>query len=251
VITKTDAVVLKWKPFGETSKIVTLLSEDYGRLAVIAKGARTGGKRYGPELDSLNHVQVVLYMKEGRDLHLLSQCSLLRRFGMLTTDLQRLGSALSILELASAVSYHGGECRDLFRTLLGALEAMNQRSANQLAIVLYFQTKLLEVLGFKPNLHSCRSCGNPLSNRNGTKQREFRLTPHGVQCDRCGDGRIVGGISLDLLVQLQEFQDAMEAGNMNLEEHAGHEISRIIWFLLESHIDDLRKLKSESVFSTL
>jgi DNA repair protein RecO (recombination protein O) len=71
MIVKTEAIVLKTMKYRDTSKIVTLFTKNYGKLSAVAKGARDRNLRFGSALDSLSHVQVVLYKKEGADLHLL------------------------------------------------------------------------------------------------------------------------------------------------------------------------------------
>jgi DNA repair protein RecO (recombination protein O) len=252
VIVKTEAVVLKWIRHGETSKIVTLLTEDFGKITVIAKGARSSGTRYGRELDSLNHVHVVFYMKEGRDLHLLSQCTLIRHFGYLTADLRRLGNAMSALELACAVTPAGGECRELFGTLLGALNAMNDREAHDMTILLHFETRLLEILGFRPDLRDCSVCRKPLGlGEDGTKSVLFRLSPGGLVCRRCGSGGDVRGEPLLLLQTLQGIRESAEAGAIDLDRETGLEARSIIWHFLRHHVDEIRKLRSEAVFSAL
>ena len=41
MITKTKGIVINEVNYGETSKILTVLTEDYGSIGIMAKGART------------------------------------------------------------------------------------------------------------------------------------------------------------------------------------------------------------------
>jgi len=42
----TPAIVLRSRPFGESDKIVSFLTESYGKLTGIAKGAKRSRKRF-------------------------------------------------------------------------------------------------------------------------------------------------------------------------------------------------------------
>ncbi len=44
---KTDGLILRSIPLGETSKILTIYSKDFGKVSIIAKGARSARSRYG------------------------------------------------------------------------------------------------------------------------------------------------------------------------------------------------------------
>jgi len=66
--------------FRDTSKIVSLYTRRFGRVSVVAKGARDRKSRFGAALEPMSHVSAVFYKKERSDLHLLSQCDLLNGF---------------------------------------------------------------------------------------------------------------------------------------------------------------------------
>ena len=44
------AVVLRWRSYGESDKIATLLTEDAGKLTGIAKGAKNSRRRFANSL---------------------------------------------------------------------------------------------------------------------------------------------------------------------------------------------------------
>ncbi len=77
---KTQAVVLKTQRLGETSKILTLYSQKFGKIKVVAKGARGLKSRFYGTLEPLNHISIVYYFKETRELQLLSQADICVKF---------------------------------------------------------------------------------------------------------------------------------------------------------------------------
>ena len=254
MIVKTEAIVLKKLNFGDTSRIITLLAKDYGRLSILAKGARDPKSKFGPVLDTFNHLQVVVYKKEGRDLHLLSQCDLLTRFAGLTRNLEHLGCAMGVLDLVSATSHYDEESGALFATLLETLKAIDT-AGDTLGAPLYFQTRLLCLLGFQPDLSCCVACKlpvNPLDS--GTKNQVFRLTGDGILCHRCKlTGMFLMEIRSETLSLLRAYQHMLSGwrivDGVSAETHL--ETKVVLSHLLRNHVEGARKLKSGSVLASM
>ena len=101
MLVTTDAIVLRSRKQGETSKIVTLYTSDYGKVTVIAKGAREMKSKFGASLEMGAVSRVVFYKKESAEpgLYLLSKSETLERNSGLAERLERLASAMGIIEL--------------------------------------------------------------------------------------------------------------------------------------------------------
>jgi len=254
MIVKTEAIVLKKLNFGDTSRIITLFAKDYGRLSVLAKGVRDPKSKFGPVLDTFNHLQVVVYKKEGRDLHLLSQCDLLTRFDGLTRDLNQLGCAMAVLDLVSATSHYDEEGAVLFAALLETLKAIDAAGDTQ-GPMLYFQTRLLFLLGFQPDLTCCITCKLPVDPvDSGTKNRIFRLTGDGILCHRCRlTGMFLMEVRSETLSLLRVFQHMLSGwrsvDGFSVETHLEAKI--VLSHLLRNHVEGVRNLKSGSVLASI
>ena len=74
---KTEGVILCSILKGEMSKILTVYTRDFGKLALIAKGAEGPKSKFGGILEHLSHLAIVFYMKESPKMQLLSQGDLL------------------------------------------------------------------------------------------------------------------------------------------------------------------------------
>ncbi|OZC03685.1 DNA repair protein RecO [Rubricoccus marinus] len=153
MIVRTDAVVLRSFDYGETSRIVTLLTRQNGIVGAMAKGARRPTSTFGSTLQPGSYVQAVYYYKPERGLQTLREVSHLQRFPRLTTDLERVTLALRALELTRALLDEGDvqplALEALARTLT-FLDAAEDRLGNAL---LWFQLHFANLLGFSPDLH--------------------------------------------------------------------------------------------------
>src|SRR5499427_6924710 len=98
-IVTTEGIVLKTHALGDTSRIVTVYTREYGLRKLVAKAARKSPSRFGYALEPLSRSRFVLYHKPDRDLHLLSQAEVIEATGSRITDLARLAHGQAALEL--------------------------------------------------------------------------------------------------------------------------------------------------------
>lgn len=125
-IVKTRAVVLRARRLGETSKLLTLYTEDEGKLRATAKGARKPKSRFGGALEWMTEVQVVCYLRDERDLQTLSDGDALRAFPRLLGDLERLSLGSAACELIDRLTVERDPNRRLYRCLSGVLAGLEE-----------------------------------------------------------------------------------------------------------------------------
>ena len=98
-IVKTEAVVLSKMDYRDTSSILSVYTKDYGKISVILKGVRNPKSKKGFVAEPLNHLHIIIYRKDSRELQLLSSADLISHFPRIKEDLDRLKYSLAILEL--------------------------------------------------------------------------------------------------------------------------------------------------------
>ncbi len=156
---KTEALVIQNVRWSESSKIVHLFTGEKGYVKAIAKGALRPKSPFRGVLENLNHIEVVLSLKEGRGLQLISQADLLNGFGNIREDLNSTAVGYAILELIKATIHYNEAARPLFRYTVELLESLNRfRPDHPLFYLLHFLFRLSDYLGFGWNLSVCRIC---------------------------------------------------------------------------------------------
>jgi len=201
-IVKTRAIVLRSRRLGETSKLVTLYTEDHGKLKVTAKGARQPKSKFGAALELMTQVQAVCYLRDERDLQTLSDCDMLRASPPMAGDLERLSFGSAACELIDHLTIEGEPNPRLYQCLAGVLRALGEVEPAQVeAVFWYYQLRVVEALGYRPELVQCISC------RRGLKGPWlwFSAALGGGLCPPCGQGRgiRIAGDSLRFLADLQ------------------------------------------------
>jgi DNA repair protein RecO (recombination protein O) len=256
MIVTTEAVVLKSMKYRETSRIVTLYSRQFGKFALIAKGARERNNRFGAALIAMSHVTAVVYKKENRDLQFLSQCDVIDSYRHISEDMERLATGMSVVELVDAVTHSEEENPQLFGLLLHTLHTVNTAPRNVVNALYAFEVRLLDILGFRPNFLTCFNCGSPINeNTVGKAGAELKVSSGGILCSECSTRGMgvdaVSAGSVKMLQHLQEASDPSSVTRITMSAQMRNEVAATMRRCLQSHIEGFRPLKSENMFSLL
>jgi DNA repair protein RecO (recombination protein O) len=198
---KSSAIVLRVVEFSETSCVVTLFTEDFGKLGALAKGARRPKSPFESALDLLAVCRIVFLHKSSDALDLLTEAKLERRFRAAARDLSRLYAGYYVAELLQDLTEYGDPHPDLFRVADRTLAELDGEAAVA-EVVLRFEVTTLRVLGLLPNLESCVACGRPIT---PTGRVLFGQEAGGVLCGSCRQGqRQVASVSWGVLEAFRE-----------------------------------------------
>ncbi|MEX0603048.1 MAG: DNA repair protein RecO [Bacteroidota bacterium] len=271
MITTTEAIVLKSMKYRETSKIVTFYTRRFGTVSGLAKGARDRKSRFGAALEPMTLVSLVFYKKEQRDLHLISQCDILRLFKRLHSDLDRMGPGMAILELLYQVARNEEENGPLFSLVLGSLEAAENAPVNFWNVYYAFQVGLASIFGFAPAFDHCVSCRRTLKEPEEGREIPFHLGKGGFLCRECTSGGKVrieslesaaGGLNLGSAAVrirpatarvLRQFAllPLPEVSTVGCDPPIGNEVAETLRLYLRYHIEDLKPNHSAQLFQNL
>ena len=198
---RVEAVVLRHANWGEADRILTIYTREQGKLRAIAKGVRKIRSHKAGHLEPFTHITVQL--ARSRDIPIVTQVETLDPYLPLRDDLTRTGYAAYVLELLDRFTYEeeGGNPA-LFRLLTDTLERLCG-TAEVWAVVRFYEMRLLDFLGFRPQLFECANCRNPIQ----PVDQFFSAPAGGVICPGCGTGLPgLWPVSMDVLKYLRHFQ---------------------------------------------
>lgn len=156
LVREEEAVVIRWRPYGESDKIVTLLARESGRFTGIAKGARRSRRRFPGSLEALARVRVRFRPPRHEGLAFLESASL-RTSGSCAESPVRFAYACYLAELAEQFTVEGQPCEEIFELLDGALGALARHRATD-AFLRSYELHLLDRAGLRPPLDACAAC---------------------------------------------------------------------------------------------
>ena len=151
--------MLRSRKQGETSKILTLYTRQFGKVSAMAKGSRGVKSKYLGALETFSYISLVFYRKEQRSLQYLSQATILESFPRLHSELGKLTLAAIPCEIVDKSEETEHPNVPLFQLLLDGLRAIESNTTGLRNVLRAFQLKFIALAGFEPNLHHCHVCG--------------------------------------------------------------------------------------------
>jgi DNA repair protein RecO (recombination protein O) len=187
---QTQALVLRTVDFGESDRIVHILTPETARVTAIAKGAKRSRRRFSGTLDLFNHLAVHIERRRPAAMARLEHTRLLDAFPALRAAPVRFALACYLAELIDRLAPEGvtgAESRRLFAAALAALRAVAVRTPDERLRAL-LELRLLDALGLRPELSLCVRCGRTLD---AGPRVAFHVGEGGPLCPGCtgpGDG---------------------------------------------------------------
>jgi DNA repair protein RecO (recombination protein O) len=255
MIVKTEALVLKSRRYRETSKIVTFYSQKFGKIKGVAKGARETKSKFGAALEPMTHVSIVLYKKEHRDLHMISQSEIVRLFPRLHSDLTRITAGLSVAELIDAAMHDEEPNEPVFRLVIEVMSELDTATKNLENVLYSFRLRLLDLMGFKPDFQACVRCKKRLVKlTSDNKTIQFDAQAGGIVCRSCSI-RFPRRVNLTLRTVriLRELQGGAlsHVAEVEIPEPSRKEIEEILKTYTKIHLAGVERLKTEGLSKKL
>jgi DNA repair protein RecO (recombination protein O) len=242
----TPAVVLRWRAYGESDKVVTFLTKDFGKITGIGKGARNSKRRFPNSLEILARVHVQFRQRAEASLAFLESCQLTSP-NTATWDAERLAYGAYLAELAEQMTVEWNPAAEIYDLLVEALASLDTGPATA-AFVRAYELQLLERAGFASPLDHCHQCGVAL----GANAESYFNPAHGTfVCNHChssGEGLLA--VPTQLLARLRSLRRAplSDCRKQPLGE-GRQDVARLTGQLLALHL--VRPLKSTRMIEQL
>ncbi|HVR88726.1 MAG TPA: DNA repair protein RecO [Candidatus Limnocylindria bacterium] len=231
---RAEAIVLKTHDFGETDRILTLLTRHFGKVRVVAKGIRKPTSRLAGHAEPLTHATYQL--ARGRNLDVLTGAESLAMYRELRADLRGIAAGWYIAELADRFSVERSPSAPLFDLVETALRHLSA-GAHSALVCRWFDLQLLDRTGFRPELGQCVQC------RIGPDEvtNAWIVEAGGLVCARCAPTMTGGplGLTVRALKSLRYLlvSDFAGAALLRVDESLASELERHLRSFLQSVLD--------------
>lgn len=156
-ILKVEGIVIDEKSYGESSKILNIITKEKGVIGVLAKGA----KRLKSQLRSVSerfcYANFSISYKEDK-LSILISADVINPFRNIKKDIKKVSYLNFLSELTSGVIKHSNN-KKIYDIYLSAILKIEE-GYDPLAISNIVELKYLSFLGISPKLDGCVVCGS-------------------------------------------------------------------------------------------
>lgn len=182
---RSAAVVIGSFPLGESDRVVTFYSRDFGKIRGVAKASRRIKSRFMGALELLTLGELVFFDTGRSELVQIDHFDIVRPFAGIREDLERLGRASWIVECVASLTADHDRHAALYGLLIRSLRALEGPAPPE-RVAVCFGVRSLDVLGHRPRLDACTVCGLAYPFARAS------LGPGGVVCAACA--RREGGL---------------------------------------------------------
>ena len=258
----TNAIVIRSHHYGESDKIVTFFTKDFGKLKGIAKGARRSKKRFQNALDLFSHLRLIFFDREGMGLIRAENCDILHTFPKIREDLKKIFYGNYYLELVNEMSGERESNADAFDLLLSFLLTLETKETQEEQLRM-FEIRMLSLFGYRPNMKRCGLCRKDWDDFKEIFSVFFSIEKGVLVCGQCsnvlshsiplslGTARLIERISqmeLDRIDRLKFTHQALSESRELLPKFITYQLGKELksWKALNS-MEDKSKCRNPNV----
>lgn len=236
----SETLVLRGRDYGEADRILVLLTKEAGKLSAIAKSVRKPTSKLKASTQLFSYSRLNINRGKNGGLGVVTQGETISSLMGLRQDLNKIIAASYIGEMVdlNIPAYKPND--QIFLLVLTALAALEKVSDPYL-ILRFFDLRLLAVLGYRPRLDACVSCGRPI------KEGGFLLSPYrgGILCRSCRtreNGMPVSGAVIAAMEKLLTW-DPRQLLHLQLNAKLREELDRALFYYMDYHLEKSAKAR--------
>ena len=214
-----EGIVLNETNFGETSKILNILTKEHGYISVMSKGSRTlKSKLRGISMKLVYANFTIKYKENG--ISALIEGNVINSLKYILSDLKKINYANYLISIYKSILKDNNE-KELYQVLRDSLLKINENFDPEL-ITNIVLIKLLKYLGVKPNLDECVSCSS-------RDILTFDINLGGVICKNCYQDTYLFQTNTLKFLKLFQIVDISKIDKLNItSEKVKEEINQFI-----------------------
>ena len=195
---EVEGIVIGETNYGESSKILNVLSKEYGMIGIISKGCRSLKSNLRNVSTKLTYGIFHIYYKENK-ISTLANVDIINYFKKIRMDIISISYASYMLELAQQVIQQNKNPQ-IYSILIHSLIKIEE-GMNGLVLLNILELKYLDYLGVMPILDACAICGK--------KESIITLSSDkgGYLCEECRTNETIVSTKAIKLIRLYYYVD--------------------------------------------
>ncbi len=222
-IEKVEGIVINEKDYGETSKIIDIITKEHGLISVMAKGARKINSTLRGISSKLTYGYFHIYYKEGK-ISTLIEVDVIDSFKQIRSDLLRIGYAGFVCELVGQVIRQQVAKKDfeeIYNLLSSTLIKINE-CFDPMTITNILELKLLPFLGVNPIIDECAVCGDV------TSIITISADKFGFLCKNCRTNEYIVSDKTIKFIRMFYYVDISKISKLDIGNKTKNEINHFI-----------------------
>lgn len=179
-------MILKYRDVNENDKLLWIFSEKFGKINVMAKGAKKNKSKLMPASLTFCYGNYTLF--KGKSMFSMNEGEIINSFQFFLEDLDTLTYASYLCELIDISMVEGESNRQLFKEFVSTFYFIESGIGDIETLARAFEIKLLNLTGYALNMDFCVKCRKKIQVSN-----YFSYEYYGGICSDCekNNGKII------------------------------------------------------------
>ncbi len=156
--TSTRGLVIKEQTIGESDRLITILTADYGLVRAFVRGAKQIKNRLASSTSLFSYSDFSLY--RGRDAFVVNSASPIEVFFELRQDIVHLAAAQYFAQLAYEFGEEEQYSQEMLSVILNALHLLCVGHKDIRIIKSAVEFRLVTLGGYMPDILACANCSS-------------------------------------------------------------------------------------------
>lgn len=226
-------LVMRVTNYNDHDALLTVLTHNYGKLTVKARGLRRKNSPLVAPCQLLAYSEFVLF--ENKGYYTINEARTVALFHGLRNDLQKLYLGTYFSQVADVLSQEDSPNQELLSLVLNALHMLSSTDTKELLVKAAFELRSACLAGFLPDLSSCTQCGSAEPDR-------FDVSTGHLECAVCRNPESEGirmPITPGVLAALRYISscDAKRLFSFSVGEETLLQLSRVTELYLSTQLE--------------
>lgn len=182
-LVKVKGVVIKEVQYKENDKIITLMTDELGKISCLAKGAKKTNSALLASCQLLVYSEFVLY--KGTSFYHINQAEIIDTFYSIRTDYDKLEKAYEITKILNSLIYENQENDGVLSLYLNTLYVISKDMLDYKYVQSIFKLKLLTLLGYSPSIRICNECNRRMLENTQNIGYYYSFNTNSILCGTC------------------------------------------------------------------
>lgn len=180
---KVTGIVIKETQYKDNDKIITILTDNLGKISCIARGAKRVNSPILASSQYLVYSEFVIY--RGNNFYYINSSSVKNSFYKLRTDLDKLEAVFEQTRILQKVIDENEDTSQVLKLFLNTLYVIENYDTDMKKVEAIFLIKLLSLLGFSPKISNCSNCTKKFFENDDQKNILYDYVSNSFFCSQC------------------------------------------------------------------
>lgn len=233
-VVEATGIVTREVKYGDTSRILTVLTREFGKISVLAGGVRTNKSGMLASTQLFSYTTFNLFKGRDKSLYKINSGEVINSFSNIKNSLEAMAYASYFCEMANWIIQEEAPDENQLSLLLNTMYVLSENKLPYQFIKAVYEFRTLGIQGFTPTLDICINCDTH------SELCYLDLTRCGAYCKTCGqaiDGAVNTGEGVLDAIRYITTAEAKKIFAFKLGDKAMEYLSRLGEYLIEVYLE--------------